>query len=632
MQNNQILLLEKEIMYHKKLYYSGQEIISDAEYDKLEEQLRKLDPDNNVLKVVGSSFFNNEKIKHSTKMLSLNKVYEFNELIKWSKNFELVGNFKIDGSSASLVYKDNKLSIAKTRGDGVYGENILNKCLYITDIVKTLSFNCEIRGEIFCTFSNFEKLKKEMKKRGLSEPSSPRNIVAGILARKEHSDLAQFLSFKAFDVLDSSMEFKSEYDKNIFLTHYFDTPPFKLLKNKEDIKQYLKLIKEFQQKGDFLIDGAVFAINNLKEQKNQGETSHHPKYKMAFKFESEFAITKLKKIDWQISRFGVYTPVGIIESTNLQDAIITKVTLHNLKTIRMFNLKKGDVIKIIRSGEVIPKFIETIEESQNNLLIPKKCEYCHSQLQEDDVRLFCNNQSCSGRQFYYFLNFVKKIGIEDLSESRLREVIKTFKINTPIDLYKLKEKDFLLLKNTKDKMANKLYHNIQKSKKVELTQFFNALNFKSGAKKSTELLLKSGYNTLEDFLNLKIENIINIKGFGDKKANDYVNSIQQNKKLIQEFLNIGFNISIPERKDNKKMLHISFCITGSLEKASRKDYQDIIINNGGVYNSSVSKNTDYLITNSTDESSKLIKAKKLNIPIISENDFIEIFNLKDQIN
>lgn len=628
MSKERIKLLADEILKHKKLYYSGQKEIEDEEYDSLEEELKKLDPKNPVLMMVGSNFFSKDKVKHDKKMLSLDKKYKKEELISWIKDNEVLAMYKVDGSSSSLIYEDGKLSLAKTRGDGMYGENITKPLMYLDSIPKEISSKdkVEVRGEVYCSHERFSELSKEMVKRGLEKPKSPRNVVAGILGRKENIDLAKYLSFMAFDYI-AEEEFSLEMDKiNKLEKEGFNLPNVELIKDEKHLDDFLLHIQDFLSNGEFLIDGAVFVYNDIKEQKTQGYTSHHPKYKMAFKYQSEGQVTKLKRIDWQISKFGVYTPVGIVEPVELDGATITKVTFHNLKTIRVFNLKKGDEIKIVRSGEVIPKFLSVVKPSSNSLLIPDKCVYCSSDLKEDEVRLICENKDCSGRHKEYVLNFVKKIGVDDLSDKRLNQMIEAKLVTKVTDLYHLIKEDLLSLPQVKDKMANKILKNIEKTKKVNVVKFLSSLNFVGGARKNTELVIENGCDSFEKLFNLTEEDLLKIKGFAKKKAEDFINSLNDNKELIDELLNLGFEVSWPKVNKEGSLKGLSFCITGDLEIAENRKYlENLIKSNGGKASSSVSKNLNYLICNQKSSSSKYKKAESLNIPIITEKEFEEKF-------
>lgn len=618
--------LVKEIKKHKSLYYKGTPEIDDESFDKLEDELKKIDPNNKILKTIGSKTTRDEKVKHDKKMLSLNKEYNIDSLKDWINEKPVFALFKIDGSACSLIYKNGEFSLAKTRGNGEIGANITSSCKFLQDIPNLISemSDVEIRGEVFCTIDNFNKLCLEMEKRGLDKPKSPRNVVAGVLGRKDHKDLTSFFSFFAFELL-SDKDLNEDLKHDSLLKLGFKTPPSQLIMDNSQVESFLEKTKEYMKNGAYLIDGAVFSINDVKEQKKMGYTSHHPKYKIAFKFQSEGTITKLNDIVWQISRFGVYTPVGIVEPVEVDGATISKVTLHNLKTVELFNLKNGDLIKIVRSGEVIPKFLEVVHSSNNKIDIPSECEYCGHQLSSDDVRLICHNINCSGRHAEYILNFVQKIGIDDLSDKRLEPMIKSKMITSIPDIYKITKKDLLTLPQTKDKLADKILFNINNSKNVDVVKFLASLNFVGGARKSTEELISQGYDSFEKLFNLKIDDLLEIDGFADKKANDYLESLQQNKLIIEELLKLGFNVTFPS-KNSELLVGKTFCITGDVTIANnRKELEDLIKSNGGKCSSSVSSKTDFLICNEKSSSSKYKKAEELKIIILTEDEFEKKF-------
>jgi DNA ligase (NAD+) len=621
--------LEKDILKNKRLYYSGNAIIEDEEYDALENELRMLDKDNHVFSVVGSDFFTGEKVKHEEQMLSLSKTTDINELEKWRDNQEVIATYKIDGNAASLIYENGSLVLAKTRGDGQFGERITNQAFFIKSIPKKVKENnkVEIRGEIYCSHSNFEILSNEMEKRGMDRPKSERNIVAGILGRKDHRDLAEFMSFFAFDYI-SEREFEKEEDKNKELEkEKFILPPTKLVKNKKELEEFVLETSNFMENGEFLIDGAVISINSIEKQEELGFTSHHPKFKLAFKFEGEVKEAIISNIEWQISRFGVYTPVGIIEPVECGGATISKLTLHNVKNVRAFQLKKGDKIKLKRSGEVIPKFLSVVESSKEIFLLPEECEYCKTKLIEDDVRLICNNESCSGRHKEYIVNFAQKIGIDDISDKRLDSMIELGLVTDIPSIFKLTKEQLLTLPKTKEKMATKILKNIEKVKSIGVIKFFSSLNFTGGSRKSTELILDTGVSSFEEFHKLKVEDLENIKGFAKKKAVDYVESLKRNKSLIEELLALGFEIDFPKKAGNS-LAGITFCITGEVLIAkNRKELENLIKSFGGKASSSLSAKTNYLICNQESNSSKYKKALTLEIPILTEEQFEKEFGI-----
>ena len=622
--------LAKEILKHKRLYYSGKKEIEDEEYDAMELELKNLDPKNPVLSVVGSDFFEGEKVKHETKMLSLDKTYVEEDLEKWMGKHNLIATYKIDGNSSSLIYENGQLTLAKTRGDGEYGEKITNQVFYIPSVPKSISKEnkIEVRGEIYCSHEKFELLVEEMVSRGIDRPKSERNIVAGILGRKDHRDLAEYLDFFAFDYL-SDEEIETEENKcNKLKELNFTLPPMKKITNKKELKDFVRQTEDFMTEGSYLIDGAVFSYNSLEEQEKAGFTGHHPKFKIAFKFLGEVKETKLVDIHWHISRFGVLTPVGEVEPVELAGATITNVTLHNLKNIKTFNLKKGDTVKIIRSGEVIPKFLSVVKLSKNKMEIPSNCFVCGTKLVQEDVRLMCHNENCAGRHEEYILHFIKKIGIDDLSEKRLKVMMAKGLVTDVPSLYRLTEAQLLELPNTKEKLAKKIIANIEKSKKVNIIKFLSSLNFVGGARKNTELVLENGVSSFEDLYKLTVDDLLKIKGFAKKKATDYVESIQSNKDLIDELLTLGFDVEFPE-KAGDTLKGYSFCITGEVRVAkNRKELEKFIKSLGGSAGSSVSSKTNYLICNEESNSSKYTKAQSLGVEIITEEQFQEIFGVK----
>ncbi len=627
MSKSKIKNLEKEILKHKELYYKGFPEISDQEYDELENDLRLLDPSNRVLQIVGVKVISNKKIKHDSPMLSLDKCYEIKDLLKWKKEFDLISTLKIDGSSCSLLYKDGKFELAKTRGDGSFGEDISNKTIYINNIPRNINekSKIEIRGEIYCTEDNFIKLKKEMKEVGLPEPSSKRNIVAGILGRKEYIYLAKYLSFCAFELV-STLDMNLEEEKLYFLKkEKFDIPDYFKIKSHQEVEQEIKRLEDFLENGDYLVDGLVFTINNLDVHEELGSTNHHPKYKMAFKLAGEKKQSVIKSIEWNVSRNGVLTPVANIEPVDLSGAMISNVTLHNLGIVQKNNLKEGDQIEIIRSGEVIPKYLKTIKESKKRFSIPKKCPSCDEKVNIDDIRLKCINEKCPDKVVEEINHYIKICNIEDLSDKRIREMISKKIVSSIPDLYDLNIEKLLTLDKTKEKLANKLFNNIQEAKKIKLSKFLSAVGIDGVAENSAQKIIDSGFNTIDKFRKLKIDDIIEIDGFAEKSAEKIVESLRIKSEVIDQILNKGISFTRGEEiVDN--LNGKSFCITGKLSRG-RSEIEKDIKKNGGKVTSSVSKNLNYLICNEeSSNSSKYVKAEKLNISIITELELMELIN------
>lgn len=628
MKANRVQELEKLILYHKELYYRGKAEISDEAYDKLESELKKLDSSNPILKLIGHmQIDNNLKVAHKRKMLSLDKTYDENDLIKWIDKEDVISIYKIDGSSCSLIYKDGHLSMAKTRGDGQYGENITKKAMFISDIPKSIPYKgeLEVRGEIFCIESSFFHLSKEMEKMGLEKPSSQRNIVAGLLGRKENIHLSGFLNFKAFDLVSEEKHTKERQKLEELKKFGFDIPDYEIHSEKKSVEKTIQEAKEFMVKGEYLVDGLVFVYDDLKLHSELGETSHHPRYKLAFKFAGDTKVTHINEIEWGVSRNGTLTPVAHVEPVELSGALIGRVTLHNFGLVQNYELKAGDKIEIIRSGEVIPKFLQVVVKSSGEFAYPKKCPSCNSKLVIQDIWLFCENEMCPTKVKEEILNYIQKSGIEDLSDKRLEEMMAKGLVEEIPDLYEMTIDHLLMLEKVKDKLANKMYENIQKSKDQSLAQFISAIGVEGVSITKSEKIIAQGYNTLDKVLSLTLDKMMNIEGFAEKSSQTFLASIHKKEPLIRELLKVGIKVKADELSSGEGALkELKFCITGELSMG-RSEFEKLIKKNGGVMVGSVSKNTSFLITNETESSSsKFVKAKDLGIPIISEKKLLKM--------
>ncbi|MBT3234768.1 MAG: NAD-dependent DNA ligase LigA [Bdellovibrionales bacterium] len=621
--------LEELIIKHKVDYYSGKPTISDIKYDAIEEELKGLCPDSPALKLVGSSPSNESKVPHKKKMLSLDKVYNSHELIEWIGDKSSIGTYKIDGVSCSLIYQFGKLVLAKTRGDGRQGEDITDKVLWMDSIPRELPLaqdgEIEVRGELFSTKDNFSSLAAEMENIGLARPSSRRNIVAGLISRKDHVQLARFICFTAFDLIAPNLELSSEEEKFLKLEHLnFDIPPLFINPTASSLEGIIEDTREFMSEGDYQIDGLVFSYNDLTLHSSLGETAHHPRYKIAYKFKGETAVTQIKKIEWGVSRNGVLTPVGIVTPVELSGAVISRVTLHNFGLLKQYNLKVGDTIEIIRSGEVIPKFLSVVKPTVGELDLIKQCPGCSGAVEIDDIRLRCINSNCTARELETILNFVQKIGIDDLSGKRLQEMLKQGLIKTIVDLYHLSIADLLKLEKFKDKLAKKVHCNIQQSMSVDLITFLSALGLKGGGRHQCGKVVASGIDTIEKIFQLTIPQLAQVESFAEKSATDFIHSLNERRELISQLQAVGFSFMTGVVEASGPLSGKNLCITGKLSQ-KRSVVEDQIRSMGGRVVTSVTSKTDYLLTNELEStSSKFKKAKQYGTPILTEE---ELFSL-----
>lgn len=625
--------LATALMHHKRLYYAGKPEISDAAYDKIEEELRSLQPHHPALAFVGTEMSStSKKVTHETPMLSLAKTYKFEDLIDWMGQEAIVATPKVDGNSLSLIYEKGRLVCAKTRGDGRIGEEVTDKIRWISECPAQLpqAIDMEVRGELYCSTHRFAGLVQEMLRRGLERPTNPRNIVAGLLGRKQHLDLCQFFQFVAFDALGAEVDkaFASEMEKYAWLDRSgFKATPHELISDAASLTAFLEDMRRRMSEDEIAYDGAVFIYDRIALQRQLGQTSHHPRYKLSFKWPGQTATSEIERIEWATSRLGILTPVAVIKPVFLSGATITNITLHNAEHVSAYNLKAGDQIEIIRSGEVIPKFLQVVKAAEGQYTWPAQCPSCGSPLEFDSVRLKCLNESaCPAQRAGFILNWIRATDIVDLSEKRLEQMLQCGLVQEVTDLYRLKPDDFLTLPATKEKMAQKLYANIQASKDITLAQFLNGMGIEGAGLRTWEKLVDH-FHGLDGLLEADAATIEEIDGFAAKSAEQITSGLKRRKALIRSLLKVGVKPKMPERKHapgEGPLAGKQFVITGALSR-SREEIEKMIRDAGGKAGSSVSKNTFALVTNEADSgSSKMKKARDLGIPIWTEAELMAL--------
>ena len=617
--------LEQQIINHRRTYYAGQPSLSDHDYDQLEGQLRTLDPNHPLLQKVGSD--NPEaKVPHALPMLSLQKTYSIQELESWYNQQPVVGTLKIDGNSLSLIYRQGQLVLAKTRGNGQLGENVTTKIVHVPSIPLQIAefTDDEVRGELYCSLSNFLALAEEMQSLNLAKPTSPRNVVAGLLGRKEHHHLARYFDFIAYDLLRPNLD--SEMAKLQLLNKCgFMLPEPQLLQDTTAVRAFLDQVEQRLADEEIAIDGAVFVLDSLEQCRTLGYTSHHPRYKMSFKWQGETALSTIVAINWHTSRLGFVTPVAEIEPVNLSKAIIKRVTLHNSSYVALYDLKVGDQIEIVRSGEVIPKFLRVIESGAGSSQLPQHCPRCSCQLIDDGVRLICPDKAhCPAQTLLMILNWIKCADIRDLSEKRLTLLVEMKLVQSIPDLYRLTVDDLLRVPATKEKLAEKLYQNILHSKKLSAEQLLTGLGIRGAGRATWRSLLRKAGN-LENIFAMSADDIVAVDGFAEKSAQQIASGLRVNKELVDELFTCG--VQIIDRTTGGKLAGQRFVISGSLAQP-RAYYQKLIEDHGGVLSSSVSKVTRAVITNDQQATSiKIKQANKLAVPLLDEQQFLAL--LKD---
>jgi len=653
--------LSKELNKHNHNYYVlSQPSISDFEYDVLIKELfelEKLFPElklhNSPTEKVGSDINQNFKqITHISQMLSLSNTYSQEELLEFDnrikktikESFEYVCELKYDGVSISLTYNKGELIQAITRGDGIKGDDVTQNVKTIKNIPHTLTGNnypdkFVIRGEIFMPHSIFEKLNKLRLENNEMPFANPRNATSGSIKMIDTTEVAKreldcFLYYLIGDDLPSD----SHYD-NLQNAKKWGLKIPEYIKKYSDIEQIFEFINYWDKERTFLpfdIDGIVIKVNSIKQQELLGSTAKSPRWAIAYKFKAEEAETKLLSIDYQVGRTGAITPVGNLEPVLLSGTIVKRASLHNADQIELLDLRIDDTVIIEKGGEIIPKIISV--NYNNRPIISQAVQYitncpeCKTKLirNEGEAKHYCPNEfACPPQIKGKIEHFVSRKAMDIAgAEATIELLLENNLINNIADLYTLQKEQLVNLERFGEKSADNLINSLEKSK----TNAFNKVLYGLGIRYVGETVAKTLANSFENIdklIEADFEELIGIDEIGDKIAESIIQHFNNkiNIEIINKLKTAGVNLSaeknIAEIVSNK-LEGKSIIISGTFHSFSRDEMKELIIKHGGKNVSSISSKTNFLLVGDKIGPSKLSKAKKLNIKIISENDFIKM--------
>ena len=615
-------------------YNTGNTIMEDREYDSLLEELRSLEQETGFVMMaspthkVGYEVKSElQKVAHNHPMLSLAKTKDWNEFIIYFGNKDVIGMLKMDGLTCSLRYIDGELISAETRGNGEIGEDIFHNIKTVKTVPQKIPYKDEliVDGEIICTYDDFEPFSTEYK--------NPRNFASGSIRLLDSNECVKRpLTFVAWNVIKGFDNENSFLRKLVLIDELgFTVVPWTSSFD-WDAKEFL--VNKAKKLG-YPIDGLVGRFDDIKYGEGLGATSHHSNAAYAFKFGDETYETVLRNVEWNTTRTGIIAPVAVFDEVDLDGALTTRATLHNLSIIEQLELGIGDTITVYRSNMVIPKIDDNITRS-NTLKIPTVCPCCGHPTEvkytDNSKVLMCTNPDCPAKKLARFTHFVSRkcMNIDGLSEKTLSLLISNNLVKNFLDIYHLKEHvgKLCTLDGMGKKSVENLLNSIEKSRDVKLENFIAALGIPNIGLSAAKAISKKFNGSHYDFI-LALSNdnydFSQIDDFGEitnKSLHDWWHS----KDPMVELLPIEVNFIVEDTGSNSNLDGKSFCITGSLTHYSNRDaLVKAIDDNGGKYVSSVSKKTDYLINNDkTSTSGKNKKAMDLNIPIISEEDFINM--------
>ena len=633
--------------------------ITDQEYDAYYRELETIEklhpewaqPTSPTKKVGGEVIDEFKKVEHTIPMLSLGDVFNEDEIIEFLQRIENSGvhsnyvcELKIDGLSVSLHYEKGILVRAATRGNGVIGEDITHNVKTIKSIPLKLKqpLDIEVRGEIYMSKETLEKINKERISNGEKPLQNPRNAAAGSI-RQLDSKIAAKRNLDAF-----LYHLPNPEDYNIPTHHealellkslgFKTNPNNRIVKNIDDVMNYIHEKGEIRKDLPYDIDGVVIKVDNIKDQQKLGYTARTPRWAIAYKFPAEEVLTKLNDIIFTVGRTGKITPNAILDPVQLMGSTISRATLHNEDYVISKGLMIHDTVSIRKAGDVIPEVVEAKVERRTGEEIPFKmitnCPICNTKLIkiEDQVDYFCPNPNCPARHIESFIHFVSRpaMNIDGLGD-RLMEDLYNFKfISTIPDIYKLKDKKDALtkLEGYGEKSVTNLLNAIEDSKSNSLERLLFALGIKNVGKEKAKILAKT-YKNMDNLSKATYDELVEIPDIGpiiSRNIVDYFND-ETNIKIIEELKELGLNMDYIGEELNVKedFQDKSFVLTGTLTKLTRDEAKALIENAGGKTVGSVSKKT-YAVIVGASPGSKYEKAKELNIPIWTEEEFLEKIN------
>ena len=651
--------LKELINYHRYLYHvKDKQEISDSALDSLKKELFDLEQerpelitfDSPTQRIGGEPLKEFKKIAHKQRMLSFNDAFSEEDMKDWLERFskllteqekqkiDFYCELKIDGLAVEVIYENGFLQTGSTRGDGSIGEDITQNLKTIQAIPLNIkeTKNITIRGEAFISKKEFENINKLQIERGLPLYANPRNIVAGSVRQLDPKVTAERkLDSYAYDLI-SDFGQKTHEDKHKILEGmgFKTNKNNKYCKNLEEVFHFHNYWQKNRENLGYEIDGVVVLVNDDEIFEKLGVVGKAPRGGIAFKFPLIQAITQVEDIKVQVGRTGAITPVAVLKPINISGATITRATLHNEDEIKRLGIKIGDSVIVGRAGDVIPDIIKVLTElrtgKEKSFTMPEICPACDTKLakSETEALLRCPNLKCFARTRRNFYHFVSKsaFNIEGLGPKIIDRLLDEALVSDPSDIFDLQEGDLAGLERFGDKSAENLIKSIKEKSEITLPKFIYALGIRNVGQE-TAFDLAEKFKTIENLKNVSLEsleNILNIgpivaksifEWFGDKENIKFLNKLEKKVKIEPYKLQATFY----------KLKGKSFVLTGSLESMSRDIAKEKVRELGGEVSESVSSKTSFVVAGG-EAGSKLSKAEKLGVKVISEEEFLKMLN------
>jgi len=649
--------LRKLIRHHDYLYYVlNKPEISDAEYDKLMLELRKLEeaypdlvtPDSPTQRVGGFPAEEFKTVTHMKPMLSLDSAFtkeeikKFDERIKrelGDESIEYVAEPKLDGLSVELVYENGVFVRGSTRGDGINGEDVTENLKTIRAVPlrlresKTIPTRLAVRGEVIMHINDFERLNKQLIERGEEPLANPRNAAAGSLRRLDPRETAERpLDIFFYEILFiEGVDIETQWDGLKHLKEW-GLKVNHLIKKCDDIDDAIKYHKEMAEKREELsyeIDGVVIKVNRLDYQEKLGIKARSPRWAIAYKFPPREEETEIVDIVVQVGRTGTLTPVALLKPVDVTGVTVSRATLHNQDFIDQMDVRIGDKVKVARAGDVIPEVVKVLKDKrtgrEKKFHIPSKCPVCGSKVVKEGAFYRCTGGlACIAQLKRSITHYASKgaMDIEGLGKKNVDLLVDSGLIKRVSDLYVLKKEDLLKLPRFAEKSADNLLKGIEKSKERSLARFIYALGIPNVGEHMARVLAEH-FKTLDALMNASRESLLEIHEVGPETADSIVSFFREkiNREEIERMKKFGVKATVAQVEEKKGILSGKvFVFTGALQSFSREEAKRLVEELGGRAASSVSKNVDFVVVGEN-PGSKYDKAKKLGLKIIDEKEF-----------
>jgi DNA ligase (NAD+) len=661
---NMIQKLRDELNQHNYNYYVlDKPTISDYEFDIKLKQLQDLenkhpeyfDESSPTQRVGGTITKNFKTVPHEYRMYSLDNSYSKEDLIDWEKRIQKVlgdvlleytCELKYDGASISITYENGKLKRAVTRGDGFQGDDVTNNIKTIKSVPLQLKGDFpakfDVRGEIVLPFTGFEKMNQDLIEIGETPYSNPRNTASGSLKLQDSTEVAKRpLDCLLYFLIGNNLPFTTQYDGLESARKWgFKVPKEANLSHSlEEVFQYIDYWDVHRHDLPYETDGVVVKVNNFQYQDELGYTAKSPRWAMAYKFKSEQVSTKLNSISYQVGRTGAITPVANLEPVQLAGTIVKRASLYNADQIEKLDVRVGDTVFVEKGGEIIPKIIavdlsKRAENSEQTKYITH-CPECHTALvrNEGEVNHYCPNfYGCPpqiiGRIQHYISR--KAMDIEGLGGETVALLFNNDLVHNYADLYELKVEQILPLERMAQKSADNLVKGVEDSKNIPFERVLYALGIRYVGETVAKKLAKH-YKNIDALSQATLMDLVLVDEIGEKIAKSVLEFFdnEENKIIIGRLKNYGIQFEIVENINpnaTDKLVGKIFVVSGVFEQFSRDELKKVIEDNGGKIGSSISAKTNYVVAGDNMGPAKLEKAGKLNIPILTETDFIKLIN------